>query len=256
MQGTLNYDIRMEPGVQTPEEKPHQKARLLPRFRLAAGANAPRHYLGFAARFVSGYSIQLVADIKALDGPSGVAKDVTDLHAWAEVYLPGAQAGSASTPPPACWPVKATSHWPAPPTPAMPPPITGGFNWLDDKEGKSAFDVHMSITRIHEDPRVHQTLHHDEQWKTIEALGHKIDADLTAGDVRLSMGGEPTFVSIDDMEGPEWNTEAAGQSKTRTLRPSYPAQKIRARRLALPPRLGQMVSRRVAAAAGPGLLLA
>ena len=70
----------------------------------------------------------------------------------------------------------------------------------------------MSITRIHEDPRV--TLPYtDEQWKRIEALGFQIDRDISAGDIRLTMGGEPTFVSIDDMEGAEWNIAALGKEK-------------------------------------------
>jgi uncharacterized protein (DUF2126 family) len=70
----------------------------------------------------------------------------------------------------------------------------------------------MKVTRIHEDPRV--TLpYSDEQWSRIEALGHQVDAALTAQDVRLTMGGEPTFVSIDDMDGEQWNTAALGHDK-------------------------------------------
>ncbi len=70
----------------------------------------------------------------------------------------------------------------------------------------------MNVTRIYESPRV--TLPYtDEQWEKIESLGHAIDADLKKGDVRLTMGGEPTFVSMDDPDGAEWNFTAVSHKK-------------------------------------------
>ncbi|MBL8223544.1 MAG: transglutaminase family protein, partial [Bryobacterales bacterium] len=53
----------------------------------------------------------------------------------------------------------------------------------------------------------------DHEWERIETLGHQIDEEIRAGDIRLTMGGEPTFVSIDDMDGEEWNTAALGPNK-------------------------------------------
>jgi uncharacterized protein (DUF2126 family)/transglutaminase-like putative cysteine protease len=209
VQSSLKYDIRMEPGVQSPEESLAKKHGSCRDFAWLL-VQLMRHF-GFAARFVSGYSIQLVADVKALDGPSGVAQDVTDLHAWAEAYLPGAgwigfDATSGLLAGEGHIPLACTAE------PSNAAPISGGFAWLDGKEGKADFSVTMSITRIHEDPRVTKP-YTDEEWNKIEALGHQIDADLLKHDVRLSMGGEPTFVSIDDMEGAQWTTDAHGKEK-------------------------------------------
>ena len=74
------------------------------------------------------------------------------------------------------------------------------------------FHFTMSVVRLHEDPRVTKP-YTEVQWQEIDALGQRIDAELVAKDVRLTMGGEPTFVSIDDMEGAEWNTAAFGPTK-------------------------------------------
>jgi hypothetical protein len=168
--------------------------------------------LGLAARFVSGYLIQLTPDVKSLDGPSGTDRDFTDLHAWTEVYLPGG--GSVGLDPTSGL-LAGEGHIPlaCSAEPVTAAAISGGFSYDDsaivEKEtdaekrkprGKDAFEFSMSVTRIHEDPRVTKP-YTDAQWIAIESLGHQVDADLNARDVRLTMGGEPTFVSVDDMEG-------------------------------------------------------
>jgi uncharacterized protein (DUF2126 family) len=200
----LRYTIRMEPGVQTPEET----------LELCSGScrdsswllvNLFRH-LGIASRFVSGYLIQLKPDVKSLDGPSGTEVDFTDLHAWCEVYLPGAGWIGLD---PTSGLLAGEGHIPlaATPDPQSAAPISGGVDKCEVD-----FVHEMAITRIYESPRVTKP-YTAEQWEEIEKLGHRIDDDLISGDIRLTMGGEPTFVSIDDMEGAEWNTAAVGPKK-------------------------------------------
>ncbi|HXB59706.1 MAG TPA: transglutaminase family protein, partial [Candidatus Acidoferrales bacterium] len=200
----IKYLIRLEPGVQAPEETLEKMSGSC-RDSAWLLCQLFRH-CGLAARFVSGYLIQLKADVKALDGPSGAEQDFTDLHAWCEVYLPG---GGWIGLDPTSGLLAGEGHIPlaCTPDPQSAAPISGAMD-----ECETEFSFGMGVTRIYESPRV--TLPYtDEQWKRIESLGHAIDTDLKRGDARLTMGGEPTFISIDDPDGPEWNFTAVSHKK-------------------------------------------
>ncbi|RRA47424.1 transglutaminase family protein [Acidipila sp. EB88] len=213
----VRYTVRLEHGVQSAEET------------LSLGSGSCRdsswllvqlcRQLGFAARFVSGYLIQLAST-------GGPLQDSADLHAWAEVFLPGAGWIGMD---PTSGLFTAEGHIPlvCTPTAAQAAPIGGTV-----EPAGTTFDFVMSVRRLEEAPgtvveteepqTVPETAQEsrtlaqpfsDPEWSAIREVAHAVDRRLVEQDVRLTMGGEPTFVGIDEPESPQWHVEALGAIK-------------------------------------------
>ena len=240
----------MEPGIQTPEETLDAGVRLLPRLAPGCWCRSLRTSgPGGALRLRLSHSAEARREVARR--PAGTTEDFTDLHAWCEVYLPGAGWVGLD---PTSGLFAGEGHIPVCRDAALPlgrAPISGAVD-----EAEVLFDFDMRVDAHARSAARHQAVHR-RAMGAIDALGDEVDADLEAGDVRLTMGGEPTFVSIDDLQSAEWNTAAVGPTKRaladdliRRLRDAFRAGRLAALRP------GQMVSRRNPAALGVRAVLA
>ena len=200
----IGYTMRLEHGVQSCEQTLGQRsgscrdsAWLLVRIC---------RELGLAARFVSGYLIQLADEDQPPGESTGPKTDTADLHAWTEVFLPGAGWIGLD---PTSGLFAAEGHIPlaCAPTPSQAAPIGGTV-----EPSGVEFSHSIDVRRVDEAPRLTKP-YSEDAWAQIRAVAHGIDRDLQAGDVRLTMGGEPTFVGIDEPESLQWNFEALGSIK-------------------------------------------
>ncbi|ACY14596.1 DUF2126 domain-containing protein [Haliangium ochraceum] len=200
----VSYVIRDEAGIQTSEEtltigrgSCRDSARLLVDVLRARG---------IAARFVSGYLVQLKDEGFIPDLPRGVDRDVVDLHAWAEAYVPGAGwIGLDGTSGLMC----GEGHIPLASTvmPALAAPVSGTAS-----QPASSLEFEMHLGRIGHEPRP-RVPYTEDTWQEMCRAGDAIDAAITGSGLALTCGGEPTFTSHEHAGEPEWQTEALGASK-------------------------------------------
>jgi len=197
----IGYVTRLAPGVQTCEETLEKRSGSC-RDSAWLLVQSLRN-LGIAARFVSGYLIQLQSPDPASGGPEA---DSADLHAWAEAFLPGAGWIGMD---PTSGLLSGEGHIPLVCTPnaSQAAPIGGTA-----EPAKVEFSHSMAIRRLN-DPRRPSKPFTDQDWLRIRQVAHSVDEELKAQDVRLTMGGEPTYVGIDDPESPQWNIDAGGAMK-------------------------------------------
>jgi len=200
----VHYNIRMEANVQSAEDT----------LRLRSGSCRDSAVLlvellrrcGFAARFVSGYLIQLKPDQKPLTGPAGAETDFTDLHAWAEAYVPGAGWIGLD---PTSGLLTGEGHIPLAATPRSSgaAPLEGVL-----EPCQVTFAYEMSVKRLSDGPRASKVFPSGES-NALDELGEVIDTRLKASGFALTIGGEPTFVSDTDRNAAEWNGDALGPTK-------------------------------------------
>ena len=204
--GRISYTTRLEHGVQSCEQTLRQRSGscrdsawlLVQVFRS----------FGLAARFVSGYLIQLASNQPDSSAPE---IDSADLHAWTEVFLPGAGWIGVD---PTSGLFTAEGHIPlvSTPSPSQAAPI-----WGTVEPAKVDFDFTMSLCRLDKAPDLAKPFN-DEQWAAVREVAHEVDRRLAEQGVGLTMGGEPTFVGTDEPESMQWNLEALGPIKrTRAL---------------------------------------
>src|SRR3984885_7790987 len=200
----IEYVTRLDPGVQTCEQTLETRTGSC-RDSAWLLVQTLRH-LGIAARFVSRYLIQLAADESAAEGPGGPQTDSADFHAWAEAFLPGAGWIGMDPTSGLC---AGEGHIPLVCTPnaSKAAPIEGTI-----EPANVDFGYSISVRRLNDAPRSSAPFT-EEAWLHVEQVAHRVDADLEAQDVRLTMGGEPTFVGIDEPESAQWNIDALGSMK-------------------------------------------
>ena len=193
--GHIGYLVRMESGVQTCEQTLEKRTGSC-RDSAWLLVQVARH-LGFAARFASGYLIQLASEEPG-------SNDAADLHAWTEVFLPGAGWIGLD---PTSGLMTGAGHIPLACTPdaSSAAPVTGTI-----EPAKVEFTFSLTMHRM--TPPLWKPFT-EEQWTRVRQVAHQVDADLLKQDVRLTMGGEPTFVGIDEPESPQWNGDAMGPLK-------------------------------------------
>lgn len=201
----IKYVIRDDPGIWTPEET------------LEAGRGSCRDMAvllvaalrsrGLAARFASGYLVQLKDEGMIPDEPKGVSRDVVDLHAWAEVFIPG---GGWIGLDPTSGLLAGEGHIPLACTavPALAAPIEGTSD-------TRATGVHFesSVGRLGHEPRPTEP-YEERVWQALLAAGDRVDQAITSAGLVLTSGGEPTFNSREHPSLPEWNGAALGATKT------------------------------------------